>query len=326
MVTLRGELAREEALRFLTSCHVDLQPQDVNFVWHGWQSAIALLGLSELEPLVKQAFARGFVDSSWLRFEDFQHDLRRSVAGEPLSSWHEADEFELFGDTIAELATWAAFAPKRTNEDDFDDAWTPSWEKPPAVNPFKGIGRNDPCPCGSGRKFKKCCLGKPQAELPDIDPEFDVDPAPPTSVPVVGRTSKATPDYDPLVEPNAPQWLTLDEQERIDMVEAYHRRAGVELPAETVHAVIHVIVENQIAMGDQLPVGRAARRLMSEGLDRHDAIHAIGSVLIMHVNDLMAEANSGSPPAAAPSDPAANTLCFAELEHLTADDWLRSAE
>ncbi len=23
------------------------------------------------------------------------------------------------------------------------------------------IGRNDPCPCGSGRKYKKCCLGRP---------------------------------------------------------------------------------------------------------------------------------------------------------------------
>jgi|GEM_PF-6539981 len=23
-----------------------------------------------------------------------------------------------------------------------------------------GIGRNDPCPCGSGKKFKHCCLGK----------------------------------------------------------------------------------------------------------------------------------------------------------------------
>lgn len=22
------------------------------------------------------------------------------------------------------------------------------------------VGRNDPCPCGSGRKFKKCCAGK----------------------------------------------------------------------------------------------------------------------------------------------------------------------
>lgn len=27
----------------------------------------------------------------------------------------------------------------------------------PYINPFKGIGRNDPCPCGSGKKFKKCC-------------------------------------------------------------------------------------------------------------------------------------------------------------------------
>jgi uncharacterized protein YecA (UPF0149 family) len=22
---------------------------------------------------------------------------------------------------------------------------------------YPGVGRNDPCPCGSGRKFKKCC-------------------------------------------------------------------------------------------------------------------------------------------------------------------------
>jgi SWIM/SEC-C metal-binding protein len=21
------------------------------------------------------------------------------------------------------------------------------------------VGRNDPCPCGSGKKFKKCCVG-----------------------------------------------------------------------------------------------------------------------------------------------------------------------
>ena len=24
------------------------------------------------------------------------------------------------------------------------------------------IGRNDPCPCGSGLKFKKCCINKPE--------------------------------------------------------------------------------------------------------------------------------------------------------------------
>ena len=26
------------------------------------------------------------------------------------------------------------------------------------VNPFRDVGRNDPCPCGSGKKYKKCCL------------------------------------------------------------------------------------------------------------------------------------------------------------------------
>ncbi|MGR9117332.1 MAG: SEC-C metal-binding domain-containing protein [Gammaproteobacteria bacterium] len=25
------------------------------------------------------------------------------------------------------------------------------------MNPPKKPGRNDPCPCGSGKKYKKCC-------------------------------------------------------------------------------------------------------------------------------------------------------------------------
>ncbi len=31
---------------------------------------------------------------------------------------------------------------------------------PPPVEPIhadKVVGRNDPCPCGSGKKYKKCC-------------------------------------------------------------------------------------------------------------------------------------------------------------------------
>jgi hypothetical protein len=28
----------------------------------------------------------------------------------------------------------------------------------------KEIGRNDPCPCGSGKKYKKCCMDKMEKE------------------------------------------------------------------------------------------------------------------------------------------------------------------
>ena len=30
----------------------------------------------------------------------------------------------------------------------------------PVVRQLPKVGRNDPCPCGSGKKFKKCCMGK----------------------------------------------------------------------------------------------------------------------------------------------------------------------
>lgn len=30
----------------------------------------------------------------------------------------------------------------------------------PITRPGSRIGRNDPCPCGSGRKYKKCCMGE----------------------------------------------------------------------------------------------------------------------------------------------------------------------
>lgn len=36
-------------------------------------------------------------------------------------------------------------------------------KKTPKVEPIKASGRpgrNDPCPCGSGKKYKKCCEAK----------------------------------------------------------------------------------------------------------------------------------------------------------------------
>jgi hypothetical protein len=93
--------------------------------------------------------------------------------------------------------------------------------------------------------------------------------------------------------------------------------ARVRGPNAKAHAVIHVIVENQFALGDELPLKRTLQRLMSEGLDRHDALHAVGSVLIGHISDLLA-----APEAEAGADP--NPLYYAALDQLTAKDWLSS--
>ncbi|MCX7424562.1 MAG: SEC-C metal-binding domain-containing protein [Planctomycetia bacterium] len=48
------------------------------------------------------------------------------------------------------------------DEDDDDDEDEPAPR--PIVNESARVGRNDPCPCGSGKKYKKCCLGKKNDE------------------------------------------------------------------------------------------------------------------------------------------------------------------
>jgi hypothetical protein len=93
--------------------------------------------------------------------------------------------------------------------------------------------------------------------------------------------------YDSLDAPDCEEWLALDEQERIALARDYHGRARIRVPNAAVHAAVHAIVETQIALGDETPARRTAQRHMDEGLDRHEAIHAIGSVLVEFMTDLM---------------------------------------
>jgi len=160
MVTLQGQLDRAVTGCFLRDAYNELQPQRVCYVWFGWQSAIAMLGLGELKVLVKRAFDRGFIDPHILGFADFERDLKRGIErpGEP---WRPGDdEYALFGDTVEALSGWHCFTEQHSED---QEEWRQLEEldrilSEPHHNPFKGIGRNDPCPCGSGKKFKKCCL------------------------------------------------------------------------------------------------------------------------------------------------------------------------
>jgi hypothetical protein len=121
--------------------------------------------------------------------------------------------------------------------------------------------------------------------------------------------------YDPLVTPDAKQWLALSEDERIQFTLEHHTCMDIEPPRVNAHALLHVIVENQIALGDETPVRLKVRQLMAQGLDRHEAIHAIASVLVKYLGDLVRH-----------EVPAAEGThrYYAALRRLTARKWLRS--
>ena len=180
IVTLRGELDRAVAGRFLCDAFIEMRPQSECYVWVGWQSAIAMLGMSDLKLLVKKAFDRGFIDSHVLGFDHFEEDLRRGIEHPGKPRLPDDHDDTLFGDTVEELSGWYCFT-EQYRED--QERWQRRAEADLArtqrlENPFKGVGRNDPCPCGSGKKFKKCCLAT--VRVASIGPEI--------TLPGIGQT------------------------------------------------------------------------------------------------------------------------------------------
>ena len=71
--------------------------------------------------------------------------------------------------------------------------------------------------------------------------------------------------YDALQQPEPAAWLALDEAERMSLVIESHEQSSEEVPEPTLHAVIHTIVENQVALGDETPVAATLERLQREG-------------------------------------------------------------
>jgi hypothetical protein len=122
--------------------------------------------------------------------------------------------------------------------------------------------------------------------------------------------------YDPDEHIVSDAWLALDESERMRLVARYHRRQRIRLPNETIHAAAHVIVENQIALGDAFPAKAVLFRLMNEGLDRHEAIHAIGSVLSETLFAVLSKDDEDGDP---------NAAYVEKLKSLSAESWRKQA-
>ena len=120
--------------------------------------------------------------------------------------------------------------------------------------------------------------------------------------------------YNPENAPVGSEWLELDEDERLLLVEQYHRDARIRLPkrARRLHASIHTVVENQLALNDE-PVVKALDRLMREGLTRHDALHAIGCLVSEQIYDILKHNETPD---------ASKARYYAAIERLTAAAWL----
>jgi hypothetical protein len=106
-----------------------------------------VLGYRTQLDACKKLIEDGFVPEEWLTMAELPDLI--ATGDDVGKNGLLAEEVEPFDDVIGSLADW----PWPEDEADFD---VPALE--PYINPLRHVGRNDPCPCGSGKKFKNCHL------------------------------------------------------------------------------------------------------------------------------------------------------------------------
>ncbi len=156
LVRSKGVLDDEAMRELLRRLRREALPRDVPGFWFCWAETAAALGYEDLKIEVALLAKEGLLDAFDFGLGDFEEIValaRSDPAG--LGGFHDQKVLP-FDDAIGAFGTWSDDDGAGLGEDDAGPEDNPS--DTPHVNPLRNVGRNDPCPCGSGKKFKKCCL------------------------------------------------------------------------------------------------------------------------------------------------------------------------
>jgi hypothetical protein len=164
LVTLAAEeiKSREEILSYFAELfHGKLTDKNEN-IWSELVAYSTDLYAPELLGEIEKAYEQDLVDTSIIRLNDVRRDLAKGKDW-ALAKLATDTHHHLVTDTVKEMAWWACFHEKESHTpqaaasvlDAADLPWEDSYSGYKRTEPK--IGRNDPCPCGSGKKYKKCC-------------------------------------------------------------------------------------------------------------------------------------------------------------------------
>jgi hypothetical protein len=178
-----GIKSREEILDYFAALYRDklARTADNESVWGELVCCTADLFPEELMQDIERAYKDDLVDLTEVALEDVRDDLAEGKQ-QVLDKLSTNPNYQLMDDTSKRFGSWACFQEENADDDaegdpdlwdDLEDEEGEEgiWDRPHVAS-YSGspsfsstfrrtspkVGRNDPCPCGSGKKYKKCCL------------------------------------------------------------------------------------------------------------------------------------------------------------------------
>ncbi len=176
-----GVVSREELVFYFKELINGELEVDYSCVWDTLPRCCSLIHPAGLKDDIEKAVEDGKV-LDIIADLDFVNDQLKRPVKEVLDELKENIEYSFISEEdVCSLARWVGGFDYEYDDDDddddcmldenwmFDDGVMRSYvnqrkDREILMNvPFVRetfVGRNDPCPCGSGKKYKKCCLGK----------------------------------------------------------------------------------------------------------------------------------------------------------------------
>ena len=146
-----GVIERSDALEFFSNLFAEDYADPGTQFWNEAASSICDLFPSELMPIIEKAYENGLIWPGYISYKEF---LRTLASGKERTLEKIKDKLkeDMSRDIHSRLSWWACFNEPAPEKE------TKRFHQLPANQAkSKKIGRNEPCPCGSGKKYKKCC-------------------------------------------------------------------------------------------------------------------------------------------------------------------------
>jgi hypothetical protein len=145
-----AEVSRESVIASLLWLAREGLEREPSHVWNSLAADSADIEALVLFPELRRAYADGLIERQFLHPSELD-DVEAAPRGRGLEDTR--DRHPPIDDVFGATTWWGHFKDTRFKDTPESDVAAAPYRAPPKV------GRNEPCPCGSGKKFKKCCGG-----------------------------------------------------------------------------------------------------------------------------------------------------------------------
>jgi hypothetical protein len=153
-----GVIERDEVIAYFTELFRTRLEREPSHVWDELASEAVDLYAKTLADDIRGAYEKGLLWPGYMQPEEVEQVF--AMQEETVLARSRKRRKGLIDDMVEEMHWWACFSPQKEPRPKVAEPFRTAAGRQDAGTGARSapkVGRNAPCPCGSGKKYKRCC-------------------------------------------------------------------------------------------------------------------------------------------------------------------------